>query len=304
MMVFNRPDLTKKIFNEVKKYKPEKLFVSCDGPRNFIKNEKILCNRVQDVFKNINWKCKVYTNYSKKNLGCKLKVSSSFKWFFSKVDKGIILEDDCLPHKSFFNYCEQMLDKHKNNKKILLISGNNFQKNNWRGDGDYYFSKYPHIWGWAAWKRTFNYYDVSIKKWPKWKKTNKYKKVLSHMLVKEKNYWNKIFESTYKNKIDTWDYQLMLGGWMNDQFAVTPNKNLVSHIGMGPRATHSHYPSEKKGIKLVKISKKINHPNDTSINHEADRFCWLRVPYQGIFFYFPFNIISSTWIFLRKFFNF
>ena len=66
------------------------------------------------------------------------------------------------------------------------------------------------------------------------------------MLKKEKDYWINIFNKTYKNKIDTWDYQLMLGGWIKDQYSIIPNINLVSHIGMGPKATHSIYPKEKK----------------------------------------------------------
>ncbi len=304
MMVFNRPDLTRKVFNEVRKYKPKKLFISCDGPRVKKKNEAKLCAEVQEIFNNINWSCKVYKNFSKKNLGCKKKVFLSFKWFFSHVEKGIILEDDCLPNKSFFPYCETMLKKYEKDRNILLVSGNNFQKNNWRGEGDYYFSKYPHIWGWAAWKRSFKYYDINIKNWPKWKKSKKYKEVLNHMYLKEKKYWNKIFQDTYKNKIDTWDYQLMLGGWMNDQFAITPNVNLVSHIGMGPRATHSFYPNVKKGLITKEINKKIKHPKNKTINHLADRYCWLRSPYQGIFLYFPFNLISSIWIFFRKFLKF
>ena len=45
MMVFNRPELTKKVFSKVRKYKPKKLFISCDGPRKNIKNEKYIKKR-------------------------------------------------------------------------------------------------------------------------------------------------------------------------------------------------------------------------------------------------------------------
>ena len=302
MMVFNRPELTKKVFSKVRKYKPKKLFISCDGPRKNIKNEKYICEEVKDIFKKIDWSCKVYKNYSRKNLGCKNKVSSSLKWFFDNVDKGIILEDDCLPSKSFFKFSEVLLKKYQNNKNVLLISGNNFQKNNWRGDGDYYFSKYPHIWGWATWKRSLKDYDKNIKNWKKWNKSKSCDQLFDHMLKKEKDYWINIFNKTYKNKIDTWDYQLMLGGWIKDQYSIIPNINLVSHIGMGPKATHSIYPKEKKGERHFELISKIKHPIIKSVNHKADTYCWLRSPYQGIFLYFPFNILSVIWIKFNKFF--
>ena len=86
-MVFNRPDLTKKVFAKIKKYKPEKLYIACDGPRKENVTDLVLNQEVKDIFKNINWKCKVYKSYSKNNLGIKKRTVKSYRWFFSKSIK-------------------------------------------------------------------------------------------------------------------------------------------------------------------------------------------------------------------------
>ena len=153
---FNRPVLTKKTFECIRNIKPSKLFLILDGPR--ANNKKDIVNRlkVKKIIQNINWNCKVYKNFSKKNLGLKNRFFTGLDWVFTNTNKAIILEDDCLPHEDFFYFCESMLKKYKNSKKIKLITGNNFQNpNQLETDEDYYFSKYSHIWGWASWRRTW-----------------------------------------------------------------------------------------------------------------------------------------------------
>jgi hypothetical protein len=298
IMVFNRPELTKRTFERIKKYKPKKLYIGCDGPRpNNIQDIK-LNKEVKDIFKKINWKCKVYKSYSKSNLGIVKRTVKSFKWFFSKEEKGIIFEDDCLAHPNFFKYCEILLEKYKNEKKILMINGNNFQDGKIRGQDSYYFSKYFSTYGWAGWRRTMKNYDENMKIWPKWKKSKEWKNIKQKMFKKESEYWTDIFNKTYSKKIKTWDYQFMLSMWKNKQVVVTPNKNLTSHIGLGVNATNSR--AKKPGVPLEKIFFPIKHPKYISVNQKADRYSFIFMPYQGLFLYFPFNLISSLYIKFKK----
>jgi hypothetical protein len=296
LMVFNRPNLTKKVFAKIKKYKPEKLYIACDGPRKENVTDLVLNQEVKDIFKNINWKCKVYKSYSKNNLGIKKRTVKSYRWFFSKEEKGIIFEDDCLAHPDFFKYCEILLEKYKNEKKILMINGNNFQDGKRRGKYSYYFSEYYSTYGWAGWKRTLKNYDENMSSWPQWKKSNDWKKFQKKFYNKEATYWNEIFDKTYKGIIKTWDYQLMLSLWQNKQVVITPNKNLTSHIGLGVNATNSN--SKKKGIPLSPIGFPLKHPLKIKANEKADRYSFMFMPYQGIFLYFPFNLLS---FFYKKF---
>ena len=103
LIIFNRPDLTKIVFDAIAKIKPNKLLVIADGPRSIEEHQKTEAARA--VLSQITWDCELITNFSQINLGCRKRVSSGLDWVFSLVDKAIILEDDCLPNASFFYFC-------------------------------------------------------------------------------------------------------------------------------------------------------------------------------------------------------
>ena len=166
-IVFNRPGTAKRIFAEIAKAKPPKLLVIADGPRGTLLGEAQKCMATRDVINRVNWPCEVLTNFSEVNLGCKKRVSSGIDWVFEHVEEAIILEDDCLPHPTFFRFCQEMLERYRNDDRIGMISGDNFQFGRPVGQDSYYFSKYVHVWGWASWRdRWRNSYDVHMGLWP------------------------------------------------------------------------------------------------------------------------------------------
>ena len=122
-LVFNRPDTTKKVFESIKAIKPKRLYISCDGARLDNENDKEKIKEVKEIFKNIDWECQVYKRFRDKNLGCKLAVIDGINWFFDQEEEGIILEDDTLPSNSFYNFCEFMLEKYRENKVVMHIGG-------------------------------------------------------------------------------------------------------------------------------------------------------------------------------------
>jgi hypothetical protein len=199
-LIFNRPDTTQKVFNEIRKIKPRQLFVAADGPREDHPEDKEKCEQTRKIIDQVDWDCEVKTLFRDKNLGCKHAVSGAINWFFKNVEQGIILEDDCLPDQSFFGFCQELLNKYKNNKQIFNISGNNFQDGMWRGDGSYYFSKYFHCWGWATWAdRWQNYFDIKMKNYPKFKEEKRIKELFSSK--REIKFRMKNFENVYNNKM-------------------------------------------------------------------------------------------------------
>ena len=163
-LVFNRPDTTEKVFEAIRQAKPQKLFVAADGPRGNRLGEKEKCEQVRKIATTVDWDCEVKTLFREKNLGCKFAVSSAIDWFFKNVEEGIVLEDDCLPSQSFFWFCQELLERYRNDERVMLIGGNNrgvdFLKNH-----SYFFSKYVQIWGWATWRRSWEKYDSKIRKW-------------------------------------------------------------------------------------------------------------------------------------------
>ena len=236
-MVFNRPDTTQRVFNEIRKAKPTKLFVAADGPRVDKHSEAKKCKEVRMIIdKGVDWNCKVHKLYRDKNLGCKIAVSSAIDWFFENIEEGIILEDDCLPSQSFFWFCQELLEKYRYDERVMMISGTNVNIE-WRSNlQDYHFSYYGGIWGWATWKRAWNHFDVEMAEWKNtyWRKQIKY-------LIGEKQYKRRVrnYEKTFNKQLDAWGYAWSFARLINSGMSVVPSKNLISNIGFNCEATHT-----------------------------------------------------------------
>jgi len=236
-LIFNRPDTTKQVFEAIRQAKPPKLYVAADGPRADKPGEQEKCEQVRRIATQVDWDCEVKTFFRDKNLGCRVAVSSAIDWFFENEEEGIILEDDCLPSQSFFWFCEELLERYRGDMRIMAVSGDNFQKGPARNEFSYYFSRFNHCWGWASWRRAWAYYEKDIQSWPYICDNGYLKDILSDKIAVK--YWSNIFETTYRNKIDTWDYQWVFSCWIQNGLVVFPNMNLVSNIGFGEDATHT-----------------------------------------------------------------
>lgn len=164
-IIFNRPDTTRRVFEMIRQAQPPKLLVIADGARENHPSDRQNCAAAKGIIAEVDWDCEVTTNYSDRNLGCRDRLASGLNWVFEQVPEAIILEDDCLPHSSFFRFCEEMLLKYRNDNRIMHIGGNNFQMQKSRTNDSYYFSRYNHCWGWASWGRAWQHYDVDMKLW-------------------------------------------------------------------------------------------------------------------------------------------
>lgn len=269
-IIFNRPETTRRVFAEMAKARPPKLLVIADGPRSDHPDEAEKCAVVRAIIDGVNWDCEVLKNYSDVNLGCKRRVSSGLDWVFDTVEEAIILEDDCLPHPTFFRFCEEMLEKYRDDERIAMISGDNFQFGRKRRGYGYYFSRYPHIWGWASWRRAWDNYDVDMKLWPKIRDGG----WLEDLLGDRKSvwYWKYKFENVYQGKIDTWDYQWTFACWIQSALTVIPNVNLVSNIGFGIKAVHTQDKDKFAQMEIESMSFPISHPDYILRDSKADFF--------------------------------
>lgn len=271
LLVFNRPEETSRVFKVIREARPEQLLVIADGPRSSRPGEAALCAEVRRIVGHVDWPCQVLFNYSDVNLGCKLRVSSGLDWVFSQVEEAIVLEDDCLPHLTFFRFCQEMLEKYRNNNRIASIGGTNYQFNSLNISESYYFSIYNHIWGWASWKRAWKDYDVDMKNWPSIRGTN----WLSNYFVSKLDayFWNVNFEKVYRGKIDTWDIQWTFACWLNNRLSIIPCENLVSNIGFGPEATHTKNGNCRVAhMAEMEINFPLIHPDNVDRTHGADEY--------------------------------
>ena len=271
-LIFNRLDTTKQVFEAIRKAEPPRLYIASDGPRENKEGEKEKVETIRKyVLEHIDWDCEVKTLFRDKNLGCGKAVSQAITWFFENEEMGIILEDDCLPSQSFFWFCEELLERYKDDERIGHIGGCNFQKGIKRGNADYYFSIYNHVWGWASWANRWKEYDFNLEKFENDNFLNNI-----HQNYKAKKYWSKIFKKMKNKEIDTWDYQWTFTMWKNNWLAITPNVNLISNIGFGGDATHTVGESEFLKMKTYEL-KLTTHPKSVVQDKEADEFTTKRV---------------------------
>jgi hypothetical protein len=268
-IIFNRPDTTERVFEAIRQAKPLKLLVVADGPRTDRPGEVEKCVATRAVIDRVDWECEVLTNYSDINLGCKRRVSSGIDWVFSVVEEAIILEDDCLPAASFFQFCQTLLEKYRHDNRIMHIDGTNLQFGQTRTPYSYYFSKYSGIWGWASWRRAWQNYDVGLKSWEEFKISQAIESV--HINPYEQKYWSEILDRVYQGKIDTWDYQWNYACWSQGGLAAVPEVNLITNIGFRPDATHTHHDSHLAALPLSEISQ-IEHPRFVIAHREADKY--------------------------------
>lgn len=269
LLVFNRLETTKKVFEQIQKAKPSRLYIASDGARKHIKNEDLKVNEIREyILENIDWDCDIKTKFHDHNLGCKYSVSSSISWFFKHEPKGIILEDDCFPSASFFDFCQKMLETYEDDKRIWHITGSNFHNGLSFGDGSYYFSNYSYVWGWATWADRWQNYDVEMSKYQELKKNGLLNQLFDK---KEFRFWLPIYEGTSKGEIDTWDYQWTFTILMNNGLSIIPNNNMISNIGFGNDATHTFNKKSKfSNISLDPSSNNLIHPSCIIRHKEAD----------------------------------
>lgn len=238
LIVFNRPQHTQAVLDSIKKAAPNKLYVAADGPRTGNKGDIEKCASTRKIFDEIDWPCEVKTLFRHENLGCKRAVSGGISWFFEHEPQGIILEDDCNPDTSFFFYCQEILNKYKNDTRVMHVAGTNhfpsFQRDpNW----SYYFSQVGHIWGWATWRRAWAQYDIEMSSLDEIFAKDYFKDLYPDPLVRA--YFKRKFRQVYRGEIDTWDYQWEYSRLINSGLSVVPKNNMISNIGFGDDATHT-----------------------------------------------------------------
>lgn len=266
-LVYNRPEYTKKVFEAIRKVRPEKLFISADGPRLGKIGDTKLCEETRKIIGQVDWSCEVKTIFRDKNLGCKLGMIGGISWFFEHVEEGIILEDDCLPNESFFIFCEILLNKYRNKDKVMMISGSNPATSVVLKD-DYFFSRFYHIWGWATWKRAWEKFDINISNWQRLKKEKFLESIFPNNL-KNQLFIGRMFDDAYGNeKCSVWSLQWTYACLVNNAFAILPRCNLINNIG--PIGTH-----EMNHNQLFLETKEVDfnnfsHPREIKIDQNIE----------------------------------
>ena len=276
LITYKRLDTTQKVLERIAQIKPSLLYVSSNAPdpAKPDDNEKVLAVRSM-IEKRIDWPCNVKKLYRTDHVGAGVSISSAISWFFENVEEGIILEDDTLPAISFFNYCKLLLDKYRNEQKIKIIGGSNYSNREIECKSTYYFTAFPHIWGWATWKRTWSEYDFTLNSIRDDEVRDLLKKYFTRNEVIDS--WVNSYNMVKDGKTFPWDFQLGFSIFKNAGINIVSAKNLVSNIGFGLEATNTkNTEDELSNATLTEVTGMI-HPEKIEINKVQDRYTEMKV---------------------------
>jgi hypothetical protein len=232
--IFNRIEPIEKLIKVLLQVKPSKLYIASDGYRTHVEGEFEKVNEVREyILANITWKCEVKTLFRENNLGCKYALHGAIQWFFKQEEKGIVLEDDILPSLAFFNFCEEMLEKYKNNKKIGSITGRN-ELGQCQTNLDYSFTSKFFCWGWASWSDRILDNDVELAN----------TSIISNDIYKGLHFKEKLLVEgmigLIKSKqVNSWAYPYYLSFRQKEQLCLIPSKNMIQNIGLDIIGAHS-----------------------------------------------------------------
>lgn len=270
MIVFNRPDQTRQVFERIREARPKRLYISADGPRANRPDDLESTAATRQIVQNVDWPCEVKTLFRDQNLGCKTAIKTGLDWFFSQEEEGIVLEDDCIPEPTFFRFAAEMLDRYRHDDRIATIAGTNYLLESQKFDSSYYFSKYLFVWGWASWRRVWQEYDFEIKTWPKFRDEGRLHRVFPN--ARSLKYWTWIFDRTHDETLNAYDYQFFYSQMINNRMSVVPARNLVCNIGWGSGSTNTALKNPEMGMDTFPMEFPLRHPTFMTPDEQADQF--------------------------------
>lgn len=269
LIAFNRPDLVQMCLEAIAEAKPRRLYVAIDGPRPTHPDDSQLIEESRQVVtQGVHWPCEVFVRMRSENLGCRVGVVDALDWFFTREEEGIILEDDCIAHPEFFDFCAVLLERYRDNNRVLSIGGDNSGNVEFQGCWSYGFVRHPAVWGWATWRRAWMLYDRDMTKWREIRETP----LVSVMFPDETEAMLRSdnFDSVLDGRIDTWDYQWSATCHTLDALTVMPAKNLISNVGFRADGTHTRKESSLASA-LTEPIFPLSHPPVLLIDRSAER---------------------------------
>ncbi len=294
-IIFNRPRSTRQSFELIRQARPTVLYIAADAPRMDRPGEEMLTNEARQITEQIDWDCDVRRLYADHNMGCGRRISSAITSALEAFESVIVLEDDCIPDPSFFHFCDGLLLRYSDDERIMAISGDNFQKGIQRTDASYYFSKYPHCWGWATWRRAWQHFDLDIPQWPEFRDAGGLSAYTEN--DRELAFWTSTLDLVHQKRIDSWALPWTLCCWLQHGLTALPSVNLVSNIGFDIDGTHTHQSSPFASLPTSSIDR-LTHPTAVYRHAIADRYTDDLV-YSGPWQHSQKKRKRSRWLFRR-----
>ncbi len=284
LIVFNRPAVTQRTIDALRAVRPQHLLVVADGPRSTRPEDAAQCAEVRALVDGIDWPCRIDRRYAERNLGLEANVELGLDWAFGQVDRAIVLEDDCVPDPTFFDYCEELLDRYAEDRRVWMIAGDNkLVPREMFGGASYGFASWASVWGWATWADRWRAHradfdrdhagaEERVGSVPRTADAHRVRPALPRRdsLVTDaahEHFGN--VATTVNGDARGWDHHFWVTIMSEGGLCATPAYNTVENDGYGEGATHtrsakSPTPSEPMPFPLV-------HPTAVELNREVQQ---------------------------------
>jgi len=268
LMGYRRPEFTQLVFEQIRKAQPSELFLVMDGPKSGVAGEAELVAQTRQIAEKVDWPCAVHTIYSDQNLGLKKRVSSGLDQVFSRTERAIILEDDCLPSQDFFRYATELLDRYEDDERVGIISGASRLRGKKISEDSYHFSDDVRIWGFATWARTWNGFAQSGDLEAAW--TQEQANLVSQKFPRGSRRRHIKSMLTSATNLDSWALPFAVHCVERGYHNPVSSVNLVRNIGFGASSTHTRFESFVKEMTLEPLAFPLQHPSDVESDSGFD----------------------------------
>lgn len=260
VIIFNREACARQLLAAVGQARPTRLYLAADAPRSHVASDPSGCARTWDTARTaIDWPCEVHALRPPANFGPARFIPHAIDWFLAREERGIILEEDCIPHPDFFPFCDELLARYAADERVAMISGCQFVPQGWPcGGASYAFVRLAQIWGWATWRRAWRNYDFEMRAWPEARAGGLLERTFRR--AGDRRHWRKNFDRAHA--IDSWDYQWCFARWRHAQVGIVPARNLISNIGFSPDALHTKAANHP-------VANLPTHPVEFPLRHPA-----------------------------------
>ncbi|MEI7769488.1 MAG: hypothetical protein WCI67_05850 [Chloroflexales bacterium] len=268
LLIYRRPAEVARVREALRAARPSQLIIVADGPRAGLPGEAEAVAAARAAAEAVDWPCAITRIYADANMGLRGRVESGITAAFELVERAIILEDDCVPAPSFFPFCAELLERYADDRRVVAISGDDFQGGR-PAPASYRFSRYPHCWGWATWRRSWRHYDGPMAEWPALRERGWLERHLGNR--RAARYWRRVFDLTYAGGVDSWAFRWLYSCWRQGGVAALPARNLVSNIGFGPEATHTTAARNSfAAMPAYDLAFPLRHPPEVAADARAD----------------------------------
>jgi len=212
----------------------DKVFVHVDAPRN--EEAKLDVRRVISVVEEFANSSQLDISMSgeSENRGSAVSLIRTCDLIFGTEENLIILEDDCIPGDTFFEFAKDSFEYMKSNENVALFCGTQFAPVNLTRE-TWLLSPYPFQWGWGTNRESWRKIRGGLISGAKLSR----KDSETPLSFWERSYWNAGCRRALQGFTDVWDTLYVRELLRHGLTALLPGNNLVQNIGNDQYALHT-----------------------------------------------------------------